>query len=72
MPLLAISILSAGVIACELVLMRLYSIVQWHHFAFMIISIALLATARAGRSSLLRATGSCSASSSRGALLRTA
>lgn len=48
MPLLAISILSAGVIACELVLMRLYSIVQWHHFAFMIISIALLGYGASG------------------------
>lgn len=42
MPLIAISVLSAAIITYEIVLMRLYSIVQWHHFAFMIISIALL------------------------------
>lgn len=48
MPLLAISLLSAGAIACEIVLMRLYSIVQWHHFAFMIISIALLGYGASG------------------------
>jgi hypothetical protein len=48
MPLLAISLLSAGAIACEILLMRLYSIVQWHHFAFMIISIALLGYGASG------------------------
>ena len=48
MPLLAISLLSGGAIACEIVLMRLYSIVQWHHFAFMIISIALLGYGASG------------------------
>ncbi len=42
MPLIAISVLSAAIITYEIVLMRLYSIVQWHHFAFMMISIALL------------------------------
>lgn len=42
MPLIAISVLSAAIITYEILLMRLYSIVQWHHFAFMIISIALL------------------------------
>lgn len=42
MPLIAISVLSTAIITYEIVLMRLYSIVQWHHFAFMIISIALL------------------------------
>ena len=42
MPLIAISLISGAAIAYEVLLMRLYSIVQWHHFAFMIISIALL------------------------------
>ncbi len=42
MPLTAISLVSAGVIGLEVLLMRLYSIVAWHHFASMIISIALL------------------------------
>ncbi len=45
---LAISIVSASAIAYEILLMRLYSIVQWHHFAFMIISIALLGYGASG------------------------
>lgn len=48
MLLLAISLISAGAIAYELLLMRLYSIVQWHHFAFMIISVALLGYGASG------------------------
>ena len=42
MPLAAISLVSAAALAFEVLLVRLYAIVQWHHFAFMIISIALL------------------------------
>ena len=42
MPLAAISLVSAAAIAFEVLLVRLYAIVQWDHFAFMIISIALL------------------------------
>ena len=42
MPLAAISLVSAAAIAFEVLLVRLTAIVQWHHFAFMIISIALL------------------------------
>jgi hypothetical protein len=41
-PLLAVSLLSAAVLAYEVLLMRLFSIVQWHHFAYMVISLALL------------------------------
>lgn len=40
--LLAIGMISASALAYEVLLMRLFSIVQWHHFAFMIISLALL------------------------------
>ncbi len=40
--LLSISLISASAIAYEILLMRLLSIVQWHHFAYMIISLALL------------------------------
>jgi len=48
-PLLAaISIISASALAYEVLLMRLFSIIQWHHFAYMIISLALLAMALAG------------------------
>ena len=48
MPLAAISLVSAGVIGLEIVLLRLYAIAQWHHFAFMIISIALLGYGASG------------------------
>lgn len=39
---LSISLISAAAIGYEILLMRLLSIVQWHHFAYMIISLALL------------------------------
>ena len=38
----AVGMISASSLAYEVLLMRLFSIVQWHHFAFMIISLALL------------------------------
>jgi len=41
-PLASIFILSASALAYEVLLIRLFSIVHWHHFAFMVISIALL------------------------------
>lgn len=41
-PIYAIAILSAAALAYEVLLMRLFSIIQWHHFAYMIISLALL------------------------------
>jgi len=47
-PLLAIFILSATALAYEVLLIRLFSIVQWHHFAFMVISIALLGYGASG------------------------
>jgi spermidine synthase len=40
--LLAVAIISASALAYEVLLMRLFSIIQWHHFAYMIISLALL------------------------------
>lgn len=39
---------SASVLAYEIILMRLLSIGQWHHFAYMVISIALLGFGAAG------------------------
>ncbi|MFB3087136.1 MAG: SAM-dependent methyltransferase [Acidiferrobacterales bacterium] len=39
---LSISLLSAAAIGYEILLMRLLSIIQWYHFAYMIISLALL------------------------------
>ncbi|MGZ8143563.1 MAG: spermine/spermidine synthase domain-containing protein [Methylosarcina sp.] len=39
---LAIALISGASLAYEVLLMRLFSIIQWHHFAYMIISLALL------------------------------
>lgn len=47
-PVLAVSLLSAAALAYEVLLTRLFSIVQWHHFAYMIISVALLGYGAAG------------------------
>ena len=41
-PRISIALLSASALAYEILLMRLFSIIQWHHFAYMIISLALL------------------------------
>ncbi len=54
---------SAAIIAFQLSLMQLISIVQWHHFAYMIISIAMLGFGASGtllalfREKLLSASG---------------
>ncbi|CAB3808936.1 Polyamine aminopropyltransferase [Paraburkholderia ultramafica] len=47
-PLFALSLLSAAALGYELLLMRLFSIIQWHHFAYMMISVALLGYGAAG------------------------
>jgi hypothetical protein len=41
-PYISIAILSASALSYEILLMRLFSIIQWHHFAYMIIALALL------------------------------
>jgi len=41
-PIISLGIISASALAYEILLMRLFSIIQWHHFAYMIISLALL------------------------------
>jgi hypothetical protein len=49
MPLLvAVSLLSAAAIAYEILLTRLFALVLWHHFAYMIISLALLGYGASG------------------------
>jgi hypothetical protein len=48
MILTAIATLSAAILAYEVLLMRLLAIVQWHHFAYMVISIALLGFGASG------------------------
>ena len=47
-PLLSLSILSAAALGYEVLLTRMLSIIQWHHFAYMIISVALLGYGAAG------------------------
>ena len=48
MQLLAVALISAGVLAYEILLARLFAIIQWYHFAYMIISIALLGYGASG------------------------
>ena len=47
-PFIAIGLLAACVLAYEVLLMRLFSIVLWHHFAYMIISAAMLGYGASG------------------------
>ncbi len=47
-PLGAIALLSATALAYEVLLTRLFSIIQWHHFSYMIISLALLGYGASG------------------------
>ncbi|HEU0233531.1 MAG TPA: SAM-dependent methyltransferase [Gallionella sp.] len=47
-PFIAIGLLSACVLAYEVLLTRLFSIVLWHHFAYMIISAAMLGYGASG------------------------
>jgi spermidine synthase len=42
LPLLSIGLLSASALAYELLLMRLFAIIHWHHFAYLVIGLALL------------------------------
>ncbi|MCY1327700.1 Polyamine aminopropyltransferase [compost metagenome] len=46
--LLPVGLISAATLAHEVLLMRLFSIIQWHQFAYMIISIALLGFGASG------------------------
>jgi SAM-dependent methyltransferase len=48
LPLLSVLLISAITLAYEILLMRLFSIIQWHHFAYMIISLALLGYGASG------------------------
>jgi hypothetical protein len=45
---IALSLVSAAALAYEILLARLFSITQWHHFAYMMISVALLGYGAAG------------------------
>ena len=48
MRLLAVALISAAALAYEVLLTRLFAIIQWHHFAYMIISVALLGYGASG------------------------
>ncbi len=48
MLLIAVALVSAGALAYEVLLTRLFSIIQWHHFAYMVISTALLGYGASG------------------------
>lgn len=45
---LAVALLSAALLAFQLILMQILSIVQWYHFAYMVISVALLGFGASG------------------------
>jgi SAM-dependent methyltransferase len=47
-PFLPILLISTAAVAYEILLIRILSIVQWHHFAWMIISLALLGYGASG------------------------
>ena len=47
-PIYSVALLSAAALAYEVLLIRLFSIIQWHHFAYMVISLALLGFGASG------------------------
>ena len=47
-PCYSIALVSACALAYEILLLRLFSIIQWHHFAYMVISIAMLGYGASG------------------------
>ena len=47
-PRLTILLVSAMALSYEILLMRLFAIVQYHHFAYMVISVAMLGFGAAG------------------------
>jgi spermidine synthase len=48
LPVYSVALLSATALAYEVLLVRLFSIIQWHHYAYMIISLALLGYGASG------------------------
>jgi len=48
LPRLSLALLSASALGYEILLTRLFAIIQWHHFAYMIISLALLGYGASG------------------------
>ena len=44
----SVAVIAGAALAYEILLIRLFSIIQWHHFAYMIISMALLGVGASG------------------------
>ena len=54
-PLVSVALVSSAALATEILLTRIFAVVHWHHFAYMIISLALLGYGASGTAlSLLR------------------
>lgn len=47
-PLLAVACISCAALGLEILLMRLFAVVQWHHFAYLAVTLALLGYGAAG------------------------
>lgn len=47
-PLISVALISAASLSYEVLLIHLLSIIQWHHFAYMVISLALLGFGASG------------------------
>jgi len=47
-PFVSVALVSGAALAYELLLLRLFSIIQWHHFAYMVISLALIGLGASG------------------------
>lgn len=47
-PFVTVALVSGSALAYEILLMRLLAVVQWHHFAFLVISLALLGYGASG------------------------
>jgi len=47
-PLASVALVSSAALAAEILLSRLFAVVHWHHFAYMIISLALLGFGASG------------------------
>ncbi len=47
-PVYCIALISGAALSYEVLLIRLFSIIQWHHFAYMVISLALLGYGASG------------------------
>ncbi|HEY5789641.1 MAG TPA: hypothetical protein VIX81_03400, partial [Gammaproteobacteria bacterium] len=45
---LSVGLLAGAALAYEVLLVRLFAIVQWHHFAYLVISLALLGYGASG------------------------